>query len=723
MKRRFVIGMLCVLSALLVGVAWAARNAPGIGSINEPTQAQRQLVVSKLSSMPLAFTENQGQFGEKTKFRCNAPGVTFYFAAGEVAYLFSRETDEPIEKALGPWGGVAGMPESLDRLDRPRYKREGLLVHAKFVGANPNAEVIGEGMLPHKSNYFYGNDPSKWRTNVPNYSAVRYRNIYPGIDLMYYGDDHSLKYDFVVRPGADPSKIEIEYEGVNSLSVNTQGELLISTQFGDVIERVPYVYQEIGGDRRQIPCRYLILDKDRFGFVLDDNYDRSHRLYIDPELLYSTYLGGSDADGGYDVAVDAEGCAYVTGYTWSTDFPTVNPYDGSLNGFADVFVAKLSASGSSLIYSTYLGGNDFDTDDMGISIAVDGKGCAYVTGRTGSTNFPTVNPYDGSYNGLNDAFVTKLSASGNSLVYSTYLGGGYGDDRGFDIAVDSEGCAYVTGRTESPSFPIANPYDGSFNGGCDVFVIKFSVAGDSLCYSTFLGGGQHDEGRDIAVDDEGCAYVTGSTDSPDFPRVNPYDGNLDGRFDAFMTKLSVAGNSLVYSTYLGGSDDDYGGSIAVDDRSCALVTGWTLSSDFPTINSYDEDLSGSMDAFVTKFSETGSVLLYSTYLGGDSSDVGNGIALCDQGYVYVTGWTESSDFPATADAYDTTSNGDQDAFVTKLSVNQPPTAVIDSIYPNPADEGEEVTFVGHGEDTDGSVVGYNWRSKRVLKKSAHERRV
>jgi len=240
MKRGFVVGVFCVLSILLIGTAWAARFTSGSGFASEPSTAQRQLVVTKLSSMPLSFTENQGQFGEKTKFRCNGPGATFYLAAGEVAYLFSRETDEPVEETIEPWAGVSDMPDSPDRLHRPHYKREGLLVRAQFVDANLDAEVVGEEMLSHRSNYFLGNDPSKWHTDVPNYSAVRYREVYPGIDLKYYGDGRSLKYDFIVKPGANPSRIEVEYDGVNSLLVNTQGGLVVATQFGDVIERAPY---------------------------------------------------------------------------------------------------------------------------------------------------------------------------------------------------------------------------------------------------------------------------------------------------------------------------------------------------------------------------------------------------------------------------------------------------------------------------------------------------
>jgi len=665
MKRGFVFGVLCVLSVLLIGDAWVARTVQGGGFGTEPTEAQKRLVVSKLSSMPLSFTENKGQFGERTKFRSNALGAIFYFAGGEVTYFFSRETDEPVKEALGPWVSGSDMSDPPSRLGRPRHKREGLLVHAKFVGANPNAEVSGEDMLPHKCNYFYGDNPSKWRTNVPNYSAVRYRNIYPGIDLKYYGDGHSLKYDFIVKPGADPSQIEIEYDGVNSLSVNAQGELLVSTQFGDIIERVPSVYQEIGGDKREILCRYVILERDRFSFALDNDYDRSQLLYIDPELSYSTYLGGGSEDTGHGIAVDGEGCAYVTGYTGSTDFPTVIPYDEG-NGGRDVFIIKLSASGDSRVYCTYLGGR---CSDYGAGIAVDGKGCAYVMGGTQSMDFPTANPYDESFNGYEDVFVTKLSSTGDSLVYSTYLGGSAEDVGRRGIAVDNNGCAYVTGYTYSSNFPTANAYDGSYNGYDDVFATKFSAAGDSLIYSTYLGGNDHELGYDIAVDGKGYAYLTGWTQSKDFPTTsNGYDTTHNGEPDVFVIKLSISGDSITFGTYLGGSAEDQGWGIAVDGEGCAYVTGYTYSTDFPTVNPYDGSWNGGFDVFLTKLSAAGDSLIYSTYLGGSNSDYGLAIAVDDEGFAYVTGLTQSIDFP-TANPYDGSYNGYEDVFVTELSTS------------------------------------------------------
>jgi hypothetical protein len=377
-------------------------------------------------------------------------------------------------------------------------------------------------------------------------------------------------------------------------------------------------------------------------------------------LIYSTYLGGSFEDAGIGIAVDNSGCAYVTGYTYSPDFPTVNPYQ-TFQGSTDVFVTKLSSAGNSLMFSTYLGGS---SDDHGIGIAVDNSGCAHVTGETRSGNFPTVNPYQ-TQQGDWDAFVTKLSSAGNSLIYSTYLGGSsYDPSRG--IAIDNSGCAYVTGYTNSANFPTENPYQTD-QGDWDAFVTKLSTAGNSLIYSTYLGGNGNDDGRVITVDASGCAYVTGATSSIDFPTVNPYQTDQDTT-DVFVTKLSSAGNSLIYSTYLGGNEWDYGNGIAVDNSGCAYVTGYTNSADFPTENPYQTD-QGDWDAFVTKLSSAGNSLIYSTYLGGSSRDYGRGIAVDNFGCAYVTGYTQSTDFP-TENPYQT-DQGYNDVFVTKLSDGTP----------------------------------------------------
>jgi hypothetical protein len=395
-------------------------------------------------------------------------------------------------------------------------------------------------------------------------------------------------------------------------------------------------------------------------------------------LSYSTYLGGAGGDeGGFGIAVDAAGAAYVTGKTDSTNFPTANPLFGDTNGFGltDAFVTKLGAAGNTLSYSTYLGGA---STDQGNGIAVDGAGAAYVTGRTLSMNFPTVNPLFGDTDGFGalDAFVTKLGAAGNTLSYSTYLGGTGGDEGGFGIAVDAAGAAYVTGSTDSPNFPTANPLFGDTNGFglTDAFVTKLGAAGNTLSYSTYLGGASTDQGFAIAVDAAGAAYVTGKTDSTNFPTANPLFGDTDGfgSIDAFVTKLGAAGNTLSYSTYLGGAGGDVGFGIAVDAAGAAYATGSSGSTNFPTtVGAVDPSHNGgTTDVFVTKLNASGNSLTYSTYLGGftsSSSDLAQDVAVDSAGAVYALGYTSSIDYPVTPGAYDTIHRGVVDVVVTKLS--------------------------------------------------------
>ncbi|MFH0809001.1 MAG: SBBP repeat-containing protein [Pseudomonadota bacterium] len=410
-------------------------------------------------------------------------------------------------------------------------------------------------------------------------------------------------------------------------------------------------------------------------------------------LVYSTYLGGSSDDEGNGIAVDAAGCAYVTGATWSDDFPILNPYQTDQPNNEDAFVTKLSAAGDTLVYSTYLGGNG---QTEGNDIAVDAAGCAYVTGLTSSNNFPTVNPYQVLGSG---AFVTKFSAAGDTLVYSTYLGGGASGALGRGIAVDGSGCAYVTGVVRGGGFPTKNPFDNSYNGGnYDVFVTKFSAAGDALVYSTYLGGALDDEVyHGIAVDGSGCAYVTGWTYSNNFPILNPYQTDQPG-VDAFVTKFSAAGDTLVYSTYLGGSSMDWGYGIAVDGGGCAWITGDTFADNFPLQNPFDDghDFSDFLDVFVTKLSAAGNSLVYSTLLGGSDFEGGRGIAVDGDGCAYVTGVTYNWDFP-TLNPYQANNKGWSEAFVTKFKV-APPGCIQEGSYNAPLLFADSTMQSQHGDD-------------------------
>ncbi|UCC81204.1 MAG: IPTL-CTERM sorting domain-containing protein [Candidatus Zixiibacteriota bacterium] len=624
---------------------------------------QKQMAMTNLLSMPLAFTENQGQFGEKTLFKANAVGATFYFYQNEVAYFFVRDTDELLKDDAMGRRDFSKMP---DDPDRPGHKKESMLIKAQFVGANPDLMVIGVDRLAHNNSYFHGNDPSKWHTDVPNNSAILYKDIYPGIDLKYYGDGRSMKYDFIVRPSADVSQIRIHYDGVDNLNVTPGGNLQARTRFGLIHEKKPYVYQEINGERLEVNGRYTIIEPGIFGFDIENGLNPDYPLIIDPELLYSTYLGGGSTELAYGIAIDYDGNAYITGYTSSIDFPLQDPLEGTFNGGTyDAFVTKVSATGDALIYSTYLGGNG---QDIGRGIAVDADGNAYIIGYTQSGNFPLVNPVDSTFDGgPTDAFVSKFSAAGDSLIFSTYLGG-TGFEQAGKIDVDINKNVYVTGYTSSSDFPLQNPYDGTFNGGTnDAYVTKFSASGDSLVYSTYLGGNDDDVGANIIVYGE-YAYVIGATYSNNLPAINSIDSSYNGNEDTFVTKFAPSGNSLIFSTYLGGTNDDSGYSIDVDGDGNAYITGFTNSIDFPTVNPYDSDHNGNWDVFVSKISVLGDSLIYSTYVGGGDYDGAWDIAVGGSGNAYVTGWTQSIDFPMW-NAYDSSFNADYDAFVFVLTVN------------------------------------------------------
>jgi hypothetical protein len=641
-----------IIIFLMVATFVAAANGDAKPALVEG--AQKQMVMTNLSAMALAFTGNRGQWDEKVVFRAEAGGAVFFFCDDEVVYVFTRDTNELMYEGMSQGLDISEMPV---KLARPRYKRESMVIRTQFVGANAHPQIVAENRLSHNYNYFYGDDPSRWVADVPSYESITYKDLWPGIDLRYHGDGRGMKYDFIVNPGADVSQIRIRYNGVDDLSITNQGDLRAESAFGLVYEKIPAVYQQIDGRGMDVAGQYVIVEPGVFGFELAEGYNPAYPLVIDPELVFSTYLGGNGDDWGRGIAVDGAGNAYVTGWTLSTNFPTQNPYQTDQPDW-DIFVSKLSSAGNSLIYSSYLGGSNVD---LSWDIAVDTGGNAYVTGGTHSLDFPTNNPYQNNQTGV-DVFVSKLSSAGNSLIYSTYLGGN-GDEEGSGIAVDAGGNAYVTGYTGANDFPTENPYQTN-QPYVDDFVSKLSSAGNSLIFSTYLGGDEGDWSIGIAVDDWGNSYVTGYTSSSNFPVENPYQA-YQGNYDAFVSRFSSAGNSLIYSTYLGGYGFDGGGGIAVDGRGSAYVTGWTASGNFPTENPYQTNQPGD-DAFVSKLSSAGNSLVYSTYLGGNAYDeVGWGIAVDGGGSAYITGWTASTDFP-TENPYQTDQPG-VDVFVSRLS--------------------------------------------------------
>jgi Beta-propeller repeat len=662
--------------------AQAAKTEPA----NVPT-ASKQHLAEEYGKLPLAFEANTGQTSDDVKFLSRGQGYTLFLTrnAETVLVLSASAQKETSERP-------PNAPPV--RLKPRRESTPPWVVRMNLLNADVTSQAEGLEELPGKANYFVGNDPGKWRTNVPLFSRVQYRNVYPGVDLVYYGNQNQVENDFIVAPGADPQSITLSFTGAEKLSLDSQGNLVLAAKEGEVRFERPRIYQDVNGTQLEISGDYLLKDVHQVGFQVAA-YDRSRPLVIDPVLSYSTYLGGSA--GAYGIAVDSSGNAYLTGFAGSANFPTTpgafqaTPH--STNGAGNAFVTKLNPAGSALVYSTYLGGSGggcgpyhpgCTAGDQGAGIAVDAAGNAYVTGWTVSTDFPTtLGAFQTNNRGWENAFVTKLNSDGTTLLYSTYLGGstnGYVGDQGHGIALDTQNNVYVTGTTCSSDFPVTPNAFQSIYKGCNAFMSELNTTAllglgpvslgrgsASLVYSTYLGGTGGDSGESIALDAAGNAYVTGWTDSTDFP-VTPgafqmsYKGSA-GTGNAFVSKLNPAEQgplSLVYSTYLGGASGDRAFGIAVDNQGSAYVTGDTCSTNFPVTPLAFKTTSQNLDcnAFVTKFDPSGSSLDYSTYLGGTrgapsggTSDYGFAIAVDGAGDAYVTGQTISADFPTTPDAF------------------------------------------------------------------------
>lgn len=622
---------------------------------NQPTTPNpaTTATLNSYSKLPLTFEVNQGQSDPQVKFLSRGRGYNLF---------------------LTPTEAVLALHAAQQSAANTKLTTKSAVLRMQLVGANSTPQIAGV-KESGKVNYLIGKDSHQWHTNVPTYAQVRYQGVYPGVDMVYYGNQQQLEYDFIVAPQADPKAITLNFQGMDKLEVNAQGDLVLQTGKEAVHLHKPVVYQQVNGVRRKIASRYLLKGKGQVGFQIAA-YDTNQPLVIDPVLSYSTFLGGTSDEFGVGIAVDSAGQAYVTGRTTSIDFPIKNAFQvklgdtGATSVIGDAFVTKLNAAGNGFIYSTYLGGNK---GESGGSIAVDSAGNAYITGGTASPNFPVKNALQTALKGVTDAFVVKLNATGG-LVYSSYLGGD-DTDSGGSIAIDKTGKAYITGSSRSTNFPIKNAFQNKFSGFEDAFVTKVNPAASgaaSLVYSSYLGGTNGDNGGGIAVDSANNAYVTGITSSANFPTsVNAFQKNFggsNGNPDAFVTKVNAAGNGLIYSTYLGGSKDDRGLGIAVDSAGNAYVTGFTSSIfDFPTKNALQNNYGGgARDPFLTKLNATGSSLVYSTYLGGNDVDEGFAIAVDSAGNAYVTGETSSKLFPI-VDAFQDKLGGFDDAFVTKVN--------------------------------------------------------
>ncbi|HTW48519.1 MAG TPA: SBBP repeat-containing protein [Acidobacteriaceae bacterium] len=720
-------------AALVAALACCAGQAAAQSGKN--AEAGRARVAASYARLPLSFEANAGQADARAQFLARGNGYTLALTA------------DGAELSLRTAQGASGA------------------LRMEVAGARATAPR-GEAQLPGTVSYFLGNDPAEWRAGIPTYARVRYAGIYPGVDLVYYGTERQLEYDFALAPGADAGAIRLRLAGARSVRLAANGDAVIGTEHGAVTLRRPEIYQTVDGRRQRVAGGFVRAGSRTLTFRLG-RYDRTRALTIDPVLVYSTFLGGTGSDSANAIAVDAAGDVYVTGVAASTNFPvTSGAYQGTNPGAANqavaTFVTKLNAAGTALVYSTYLGGSGTATagGDIASAIAVDSAGDAYVTGSAASTNFPVTQgafqtQNKGAANGVVTGFVTRLNATGTGLVYSTYLGGSgvsadqpFSGDRPHGIAVDAADNAYVTGQTYSDDFPVTQgafqtQNHGASNGRPNAFVTKLNPSGAALVYSTYLGGSDSayygsplDSGAAIAVDTAGDAYVAGQTPASDFPVTQgayQTQNNEVGNFaaNAFVTELNPAGTALVYSTYLGGSGSDSASGIAVDSAGNAYVTGTTGSTDFPvttgafqTVNQgANSPLGVSLtNAFATKLNATGSALVYSTYLGGSggvvnlsptlaaaAGDEAAGIAVDSAGDAYVTGSTASANFPVTSGAYQA-ANADQppcnnrciggdNAFVTE--VNPSGSGLVYSTYlggngVNPVDF-ENVIVFGNGD--------------------------
>lgn len=611
----------------------------------------------------LRFEPNEGQLPEDTKFAARTKNYSLFLSHTSLV--------------LSPFGHPDQDTRSANNSRAPAR------AVLRFVGANRHGNMVGVGKLQSVTNYFRGVDARHWQSRVANYSSVEYRNLYPGISLICRGKEKDPEFDWIVEPGADPEQIRLSVQGAKP-ALDRAEDLVLKLPVGEARLKKPAIYQDVDGTRRVVNGRFILAANKQVKFKIDD-FDRTRPLVIDPVLVYSTYLGGRSDDEAAQVRVDGSGNIYVIGTAQSNDFPLANPLPSQSNksGFREAFVAKFDASGSNLLYSTYLGGTAPGHVDTGDAIAVDALGNAYVTGHTNDLNFPTTPgaflaaPGGGSVgvcSNCTDGWVAKLDPTGSSLLFSTYLTGNSNNvlSTPFGIALDAGGNAYLTGAAYAPAFSTT---PGAYRnvdpaGTLSVFITKVNPTGSALVYSSLIGGNGADQGFAIALDASDNAYVTGVTGSTNFPETTILQAP-QAAIQAFALKLSASGGQLVYSTLFGAGQ---GLGIAVDSSDTAYICGFTLEQ-FPTAGPMQTQFKNSADAFVSKLDSGGATLVYSILLGGTDTDQGTGIALDAAGNAYVTGRTASADFPTVNPIQPVYSGGTlcdyncSDAFVTVVSAD------------------------------------------------------
>jgi hypothetical protein len=625
-------------------------------------------------ALPIVFEPNAGRWNPQVKFSARTDNYRVFLTASGAELTSSRP--------------AAQRPQTLS---------------ISMLNANPRPEVSGADELHCRTSYFLGNRKENWRTGMTNYARVRYSSVYPGIDLVYYGANRELEYDFVVGAGADPNRIRLQFRGIERLSVTPEGDLVVESQGNRLIERRPAVYQDrVGSGRREIPGRFKLLGRNVVGFEVA-SYDRSQPLTIDPVLTYSSMLGGSGSDSVIGVKTDRSGMVYVAGYMTNGDFGEgSSSYQAATTGSPNIFIAKINpalAGPDSLVYFSYIGGSGAD---MPYAMQLDAAGNIYLTGSTTSSDFPLGGtPALASNAGGTDAFILKFNPAldgTNALVFSSYLGG-TDLDIGYAIDVDPQGAIYVTGTTKSMDFPLTSTaYAAVRYGDSDAFIVRIDPSIGAFTYSSYLGGELTEEGRAIAAVSASTVYFAGDTVSTMFPLAgNSYLPTPAGGGDIFVAQMDLTKsgvNSLVYSTYLGGTGLDAVRKMILDQSGKPLLTGYTLSSDFPvTQDALQSSLHSNAIAniFVTRLNlaaPDNNIISYSTYFGGSGGDVAYDIATDSTGAVYLTGYTNSPDFPVTPDALQGKYGGGFDVFASKLSL---PGSLVYSTY-----TGQTSINVGYG---------------------------
>jgi hypothetical protein len=618
----------------------AAANKAADNSTN------RSRVAVSYGNLPLNFEENKGQTDSRVKFLSRGSGYSLFLT--------------PDEAVL-----------SLNRTDKDNVVR-GNVLRMQFSGAAKAPEMRAGEQRSSVSNYFRGG-PEQWITGSRHYGKVVYSNLYPGIDAVFYGNQRQLEYDIVVAPGADPSRVKMQFKGADRVWVDDTGALVLSTAMGDLRQKAPVIYQDINGKRRYIGGHY-VLQGSEVSFQVA-RYDTTRRLVIDPVLVYSTFLGGPSLEQGNGIAVDGAGNAYVVGRIQSSDFPFSAGSFTALKGTADAFLVKLAPAGNTAIFANYIGGSG---DDYATGVAVDAQQNVYIVGATDSqTQFPTNNAYQslpGGTSGI-DAFLVKYTAAGNFITFGTYIGG-LSRDVANGVAVDSTGAAIVVGVTESTNFDATGGLRSAFQGptqtagATDGFIMKFSTAGARV-WGTYHGGNSFDTVNAVAVDSGDNVYVTGATRSLSFPItagvVQPSISNTTN-FEAFVTKINSAGNTYVYSTYLGGTAYDEGFGIAADADGNAYVGGDTESANLVTVGAFQGGSGGGRDGFIVKLNPAGTARIYASYIGGNNSDIVRGVALDSTRVAFVIGSTASSNFPVN-NFVQSTLRGTADAFLVRVSAS------------------------------------------------------